>query len=304
MEPQSYLGGQALFEGVMMRGGDKVAIAVRKPDRSIHVEVETRSPLTRRYPFLGLPVIRGTVVLFDSLITGYRALNRSANLSAEGEDGELTPREVFLSLLVSIALGVALFILLPLYGAKWLTGAVGAWFAAVEGCLRLSIFFLYIRLISQMRDVQRVFGYHGAEHKTINCYEAKEELTVENVRRHSLIHKRCGTSFLLFVMLISIVLFSFVSGSGLGRLEMILSRLALLPVVAGLAYELIRFSGSTTNRFVTWLAGPGLWMQKLTTREPDDGMIEVAIASVKAVLQGGRDSVRGEKDHDRTLTSA
>lgn len=304
MEPQLYIGGQALLEGVLMRGGNKVAIAVRKSDHTIHVEEEMRSPLTRRSRFLALPVVRGTAVLYDSLLIGYRALNKSAALSgAEDDDEELSGWEVTLSLLVSVLLAVGLFLFLPLYGAQWLTGdGSGALFAAVEGGLRLGVFFLYVWLISRMDDIRRVFQYHGAEHKTINCYEAGEELTVENVRRHTMIHKRCGTSFLLFVMLISIVLFSFLSGTRLSMWEMAMFRLLMLPVVAGLSYELIRYSGSTTNKYVTWLVSPGLLMQKLTTREPHDDMIEVAILSVKCVIPAS-DSSRGEKD-DRPLTSA
>jgi uncharacterized protein YqhQ len=290
MEPQLYIGGQAVIEGVMMRGGDKVAVAVRKPDETIHVESEVKVPWTRRSKLLALPLVRGTVVLIESTFIGYQALNKSANLSLDEEEEEMTTWQTLLTLLFSLTAGVALFILLPLYATKWITGdARGVEFAAIEGVMRLGIFVLYIWLISRMKDIQRVFQYHGAEHKTINCFESGDELTVENVRRHTMIHKRCGTSFLLFVMVIGIVLFSFFSSEGMSHLQMMGYRLLLMPVVAGLSYELIRWSGSTTNRCVTWLVSPGMLMQRLTTREPDDTMIEVAIESVKAVIEDGKD---------------
>ncbi|KEO83366.1 DUF1385 domain-containing protein [Tumebacillus flagellatus] len=285
MEPQLYIGGQAVMEGVMMRGGDKVAVAVRKPDNSIHVESEVRIPWTQRFKFLALPLVRGTAVLFESTFIGYQALNKSANLSIDEEGEELSNWQMVLTMIFSLGFGVALFILAPLYIAKWITsGATGTAFAAIEGVMRLVIFVAYMWLISRMKDIQRVFQYHGAEHKTINCFEAGEELTVENVRRHTMIHKRCGTSFLLFVMVISIILFSFFSKQGMSHWEMMIYRIVLMPVVAGLSYELIRWSGNSTNRCVAWLVSPGMLMQRLTTREPDDSMLEVAIASVQAVL--------------------
>ncbi|MBL0385414.1 DUF1385 domain-containing protein [Tumebacillus sp. ITR2] len=297
MEPQLYIGGQAVIEGVMMRGGDKVAVAVRKPDNSIHVESEVRLAWTQRFKFLALPLVRGTAVLFESTFIGYQALNKSANLSIDEEGEELSNWQMVLTMIFSLGFGVALFILAPLYIAKWITdGATGTAFAAIEGVLRLLIFVAYMWLISRMKDIQRVFQYHGAEHKTINCFEAGEELTVENVRRHTLIHKRCGTSFLLFVMVISIILFSFFSKEGMSHWEMMAYRIGLMPVVAGLSYELIRWSGNSTNRCVTWLVSPGMLMQRLTTREPDDSMIEVAIASVQGVMNE-------EKQTDSTLTA-
>lgn len=283
MEPQLYIGGQAVIEGVMMRGGDRVAVAVRKPDGSIRVDRDKSQSWTKTYKWLGLPLLRGTVVLIESMFVGYKALNKSANLTDEDEE-EMTAWQIVGTLLFSLGLGVALFILLPLYAAEWLTfGASGAYFAGVEGVLRVGIFVLYVWLISRLNDIRRVFQYHGAEHKTINCYEAGEELTVENVRRHSVIHKRCGTSFLLFVMMIGILLFSFFSAETMSHLERALYRLLLLPVVAGLAYELIRFSGNTSSRWLGLVIWPGLLLQRLTTREPEDEMVEVAIESVKAV---------------------
>lgn len=288
MEPQLYIGGQAVIEGVMMRGGDKVAVAVRKPDQSIQVESEVKEPWTKRSTFLALPLVRGTAVLFESTFIGYWALNKSASLSVDEEGEELSTGQMVGTLLFSLLVGVALFILLPLYAAKWMThDGAGPLFAAVEGVMRLLIFVFYIWLISRAKDIQRVFQYHGAEHKTINCYEAGEALTVENVRKHTLIHKRCGTSFLLFVMVISIIVFSFFSSHSMSHLQMLLYRIVLMPVVAGLSYELIRVSGSSTNKVVNCIVLPGQLMQRLTTREPDDSMIEVAIESVKAVVDDG-----------------
>lgn len=282
MEPQ-YIGGQAIMEGVMMRAGNRVAIAVRKPDYEIHIETEERVAFSSKYRFLSFPLVRGCAVLFESMIVGMQALTRSSNLSTgEGEE-QLTPWQVTLTLLSAVALAVLMFVLVPVYAAKWVAdSAVG--FAVVEGILRLAIFIAYIWGISKMKDIRRVFEYHGAEHKTINCFEAGEELTVENVRKHTLIHKRCGTSFLLFVMLMSIVLFAFFSGDQLSLPAKIGVRLALLPVVAGLSYELIRWSAGQSARWATFLVSPGFLMQKMTTREPDDSQIEVAIASTLAAL--------------------
>lgn len=290
MEPQLYIGGQAVIEGVMMRGGNKVALAVRKPDQSIHVESETSTPWTLRSKLLALPIVRGTAVLLESTFIGYKTLNKSASLAVDEEGEELSNWQMTGTLLISLIFGIGLFVLLPLYASKWLThDGSGPLFAAIEGVMRLAIFVLYMWVVSRSKDIQRVFQYHGAEHKTINCYESGEELTVANVRNHTLIHKRCGTSFLLFVMVISIVVFSFFSSHNMSHLQMMLYRIVLMPVVAGLSYELIRFSGNSTNRVLGWLVAPGQLMQRLTTREPDDAMIEVAIESVKAVLdnEGG-----------------
>ncbi|MFC4769437.1 DUF1385 domain-containing protein [Effusibacillus consociatus] len=282
MEPQ-FVGGQAIMEGVMMRAGTRVAIAVRKPDQTIHVETEERVSWSRKYPVLGLPFVRGSVVLLEATILGMQSLTKSTNLSSGEDEEELTPWQVSLTLLSSAVLAILLFVMAPVYAAKWLTGN-GLAFALVEGIIRLVIFIGYVWGISRMKDIQRVFEYHGAEHKTINCLEAGEELTVENVRKHTLIHKRCGTSFLLFVMLISIVLFAFLSGDDLSLVTKVGARIALFPVIAGLSYELIRWSAGQTGRWAMVLVSPGLWMQKMTTREPDDSQIEVAIASTNAVL--------------------
>lgn len=282
MEP--YIGGQAIVEGVMMRSGHRVAIAVRQPDNRIHVETEERFSYAEQYPILALPLLRGSVVLFESTLLGMQALTKSTGLSSGDDGAELRPWEIAMTLLASLAATILFFILIPVYAAKWLTDG-GVWFALIEGTLRLAIFTGYIWLIGIMRDIRRVFEYHGAEHKTINCYEAGEPLTVDNVRRHSLIHKRCGTSFLLFVMLLSVAVFAFVSGEYLSLWSKVAARILLLPLVAGLSYELIRWSAGQTGKWTTWLVSPGLFMQRLTTREPDDEQIEVAIASVLAVQE-------------------
>jgi uncharacterized protein YqhQ len=286
-----YIGGQAIIEGVMMRAGNRVAIAVRKPDQQIHIETEERVSYIRKYPFLGIPFIRGSVVLLESMILGMQALTKSTNLSVDEKEEELTPWQLTITMGFSVLLAVLLFVMIPVYAAKWLTESSVA-FALVEGVIRLLIFAGYIWAISLMKDIQRVFEYHGAEHKTINCYESGDELTVENVRKHSLIHKRCGTSFLLFVMIISIFLFAFFSGDNLSSLVKISARVALFPVVAGLSYELIRWSAGQTSRWSTLLVSPGLLMQRMTTREPDDSQIEVAIASTLAVLESEQQEVK------------
>lgn len=282
MEP--YIGGQAIMEGVMMRNGTRVAMAVRQPDDQIHVETEERSPWSKKYPILGLPLIRGFVMLLESTILGMQVLTKSTNISTGEEEEELTPWEITLTLTAAVGFAALLFIFVPVYAAKWLTkGSVP--FAIMEGTFRLAIFIAYIWLIGKTKDIQRVFQYHGAEHKTINCYEAGDPLTVENVRRHRLLHKRCGTSFLLFVMLLSVVVFAFFSGQQMSLLTKMVSRVALVPVIAGVAYELIRWSAGQTGPFAAGLVLPGLLMQKMTTREPDNAQIEVAIASVLAVVE-------------------
>jgi uncharacterized protein YqhQ len=283
MESNRYLGGQAVIEGVMMRRGDKVAVAVRKPNREIHVDTEERVSLAVKYPFLRWPFLRGCAVLYESMAVGMQALAKSSHLAlGEGEE-KLSPWQMALTLFMSLAFGIGLFILLPVLLAKWLT-TDGIGFSLVEGGMRLILFIGYIWAISRMKEIRRTFEYHGAEHKTINCFEAGEELIVENVRKHTLIHRRCGTSFLLFVFLFSVILFSFFSGQSLSLPEKLLVRILLLPVVAGLSYEWIRLSASSDNPLLLALVTPGFWMQRLTTREPDDEQIEVAIASVKAIL--------------------
>jgi uncharacterized protein YqhQ len=283
------VGGQAVLEGVMMRGPSNWAVAVRKPDGDIaHVNQPIDSPMARHWVWR-LPVIRGVLALGESLAIGFRALAISANYAAqeEGEEGEevateLTRGQLFFAFAVAIGFAILLFKVGPALLTDWI-GIDATWFVIVEGLIRVTIFVFYLFLISLFPDLRRVFEYHAAEHKAINAYEAGEELEPETVQRHSLIHPRCGTAFLLWVMVIAIFVFAF-----FGRPHwywLIATRILLLPVIAGLAYELIRFAGKhQDNRVVMTLLAPGLWLQRLTTRQPSLDQIEVSIRALKEVL--------------------
>lgn len=277
------VGGQAVIEGVMMRGFGKVATAVREPDGNIKVQVKSISSIAERYPILKLPLLRGAVSLFESLILGMKSLSFSAQAAGE-EDEQLSDRELIGTVILAVALACVLFLAIPTAAAKFFHTLTDdpIILNLAEGFLRLIIFLAYLFAISRMKDIRRVFQYHGAEHKTIFCYEAGLSLTVENVKKFPRLHPRCGTAFLLIVMLVSIFVFAF-----LGWPELwirILSRIILLPLVAGLSYEIIRFSARSDNSIVKLATLPGLWLQYLTTQEPDDSMIEVAIKSLEAVL--------------------
>jgi len=276
------VGGQAVIEGVMMRGFGKVATAVREPNGNINVQVKAITSITERFPILKLPLLRGAVSLFESLILGMKSLSFSAQAAGE-EDEQLTDRELIGTIILAVALACGLFIAIPTFAAKFFHELTDdpIILNLAEGFLRLIIFLAYLFAISRMKDIQRVFQYHGAEHKTIFCYEADLPLTVENVKKFPRLHPRCGTAFLLIVMLVSIFVFAFLGWPDLW--ERILSRIILLPLVAGLSYEIIRFSARSGNSFVKLATLPGLWLQYLTTREPDDSMIEVAIKSLQAV---------------------
>jgi len=283
-------GGQAVIEGVMMRGRRNLAIAVRKPDSEIIIERRSIKSVAEKLPFLKWPFFRGTVMLIESLIIGIQALTFSANQAAEAEEEELSAREMGITIAVALVLGILLFVVAPTTIARFFYGFNSVILINLfEGIFRIGIFLLYILAISRMKDIQRVFQYHGAEHKVINAYEAGEELVVENVRKYSQLHPRCGTSFLLIVMVIMILVFSFLGKPSL--LIRILSRITLLPVVAGISYEVLKLSGKYCNSPVMRvIIAPGLWLQKLTTREPDDGQVEVAIRALKAILpEGGED---------------
>ena len=300
------IGGQAVMEGVMMRGPKEIATAVRKSDGEIVIDKKGISSVLMKYKVLKLPVIRGCINFFESLIVGVKALMFSAD-QYDLEDGEsyepskfeawldrkfgdkIKDIAIYTSVVIALIFGVALFMLLP----NVITGFFSKFVIntilrnLVEGGIRLVIFLGYMILVSQMKDIQRVFQYHGAEHKTIACYEHGEELTPENARKFCRLHPRCGTSFLLIVMVVSIIAFSFL---GWGPLwQRLLLRLALLPVVAGVSYEAIKFAGRSDNRLVQLLTKPGLWLQYLTTREPDDSQLEVAIAAMKSVLTDNKD---------------
>ena len=277
------VGGQAVIEGVMMRDANKTATAVRLPNGEIEVETHPVTSIRDRYPVLNLPLIRGSVIMIESLVIGMRALSFSAQAAGEEEE-QMTKKEVAMTILFALVLASVLFIVIPT-GAAHLAAAYTddpIVFNLIEGGIRLLVFLLYIWGISFMGGIRRVFQYHGAEHKTIHCYEAGEALTVENVQKFPRLHPRCGTNFLLIVMVVAIVFHVFFGWPDLWL--RILSRLAVLPVVAGVSYEIIRFAGRSENRIVRIMITPGLWLQYLTTRPPEGEMVEVAIESLKAVL--------------------
>ena len=283
------VGGQAVLEGVMMRGPSNWAVAVRKPDGDIaQVSQPIVSPMTRHW-LLRLPIIRGVIALGESLAIGFRALAISANYAAqeEGEDGEVTTELTRGQLIFAFAIAIGFAVLLFKVGPALLTDWIGiqaGWFVIVEGLIRVTVFVLYLALISLLPDLRRVFQYHAAEHKAINAYEAGEELEPARVQKFSLIHPRCGTAFLLWVMVIAIFVFAF-----FGRpvwYWLIATRILLLPLIAGIAYELIRFAGKhTDNRILMTLLAPGLWLQRLTTREPTLDQLEVSIRALREVLE-------------------
>ena len=294
----SGIGGQAVLEGVMMKNKEKYAVAVRKPDGEIEVEVETYQGLAHGSKFKELPFIRGIFNFLDSLILGTRALNYSASFYEE-EEGKETKfdkamdkmsggnGEKLLSgivTVISIMLAVGIFIVLPYFISSLFDSFIRnrSLMAIVEGVIRIALFLLYVWCISAMKDIRRLYQYHGAEHKCINCIEKGRPLTVHNVMRSSRLHKRCGTSFIFFVMLVSIVLFFFIQVDNVA--EKVILRILLMPVVAGISYEIIRLAGRTDNVFIKILSAPGMWIQRMTTREPDESMAEVAIASVEAVF--------------------
>lgn len=285
------IGGQAVIEGVMMRAPRSIAIAVRRPSGEIVVRKEEAAPLSERYPVVKLPIVRGAVALFQSLIIGIKALNFSANeaLAEEEEKTELSSWAMAGTMAVAFGFGILLFFVLPLYATKLLTQLAlisdnNIVFNLVDGVIRVAVFLLYIWSISRMQDIQRVFQYHGAEHKSIFAFEAGEELTVENVRKYSRLHPRCGTSFLLIVMLVSIVIFSMIPKLWPFYMKAG-ARVVFLPLIAGVSYELLKWSAKNDqSRLVRMLIAPGLALQRLTTREPDDSQLEVAIRSMEEAL--------------------
>ena len=298
------IGGQAVIEGVMMMGRTMYALAVRTPDNTIKTEKVPIKPVSEKYPFLAWPLIRGVVSFVNSMVIGMKVISKSAEMAglddiqAEEDDGKLekwlvekfgdklSDYIIYFSVFIAIIFSVAVFMVLPTFIGGWLTNLFKISTrlrGGVEGIIRILIFIVYLLLTAQMNDIKRVFMYHGAEHKTINCFESDEELTVENVRRHTRLHKRCGTSFLMFVMLVSFVVFFFINTKVLYL--RVLSRILLLPVVAGISYEIIKWAGRHDNLLVKIVSAPGLAMQLITTKEPDDEMLEVAIASLKAVLE-------------------
>lgn len=294
----SGIGGQAVLEGIMMKNKTRYSVAVRKPDGEIDVEIGEYSGILGDSKIMKTPFIRGIFAFVDSLVLGTRTLNHSASFYEE--EVTETKSEAFFnkvfkdkaeSILVgfttvlSIVLAVAIFMVLPyIITSQFLEPVIrnASLLAIIEGVMRIAIFVLYTLLISLMKDIRRVFMYHGAEHKCINCIEKGRPLTVHNVMRSSKQHKRCGTSFMLFVMLISVVLFFFIRVDNMAL--KILYRILLIPVIAGIAYEIIRLAGNSENFIVRIISAPGMWLQRLTTKEPDEDMVEVAIQAVEAVF--------------------
>lgn len=324
----SGIGGQAVLEGIMMRNGGKYAVAVRKPDKEIIIDVKEHVGLTEKYKFLNVPFVRGVFKFAESLVIGIKTLTYSAEFFEDEEEAkadkksseasvneasmnesdgvednekasekskEINPKlESFLmglTVCFSVLFSVGLFIVLPFLIGEFFRKIVGiesnTVIAIFEGFARIAIFILYLVLISKMKDIQRTFMYHGAEHKCINCIEHGMELNLENVKKSSRLHKRCGTSFLLFVVVISIISFIIVSAiipeASTGWLKLIV-RLALIPIIAGISFEILRLAGNSDGKIIGLLSKPGMWLQKLTTIEPEDDMIEVGIASVEAIF--------------------
>ncbi|MBO4982200.1 MAG: DUF1385 domain-containing protein [Lachnospiraceae bacterium] len=293
----SGIGGQAVLEGVMMKNGEKYAVAVRKPDGEISVELENFQGVVNGNKIKNLPFIRGIFNFVDSMILGTRALNYSAAFFEEEEEesnfdktvDKLTggKSEKVMTTLVtvfSIVLAVGIFVVLPYFISSLFEGYIRnrSLLTILEGVLRILIFLLYVVGIGTMNDIKRLYRYHGAEHKCINCIEKGRPLTVHNVMRSSRLHRRCGTSFIFLVLFLSIVLFFFIRVDNV--VEKVLLRLALMPVVAGISYEIIRLAGRSDNILVKIISAPGMLIQRLTTKEPDESMVEVAIASVEAVF--------------------
>lgn len=322
------IGGQAVLEGVMMKGPSKSAIAVRKPDGEIELKVTANSSLVSKLKLNKIPIVRGVVAFIDSLVSGVGATMYSAEfIDLEDENPQEASKldiwienhfgkgllnvVMWISVVIALVIGIGLFMLLP----TLIVGVIKNIFAAetfipvapsvtdcvlpiishrvfthfLESVIRIVIFLIYMALVGKMKDMQRVFQYHGAEHKTIACYEAGDELTPENAKKHTRFHPRCGTSFLFIVMIVSIIVFAILPWSDSAFMRVLL-RLALLPFVAGISYEIIKFAGRSQNKCVAILTKPGLALQKLTTREPDETQLEVAIESLKAVLPDNGES--------------
>jgi uncharacterized protein YqhQ len=284
-EKEDIAGGQAIIEGVMMRHGNKIAAAVRRPDNEIVFQEREYIPLTKRYKVLGWMFIRGTISLFEMMIVGFKCLLFSADVAMSEEERKPKDWEMYLSFCISFSVAIFFFVVVPAFFFTKIKFYIDNLILlnVLEGCVRLGMFLGFLSATLLMEDMKRVYMYHGAEHKTVFAWEAGQELTVENVKKFSTRHPRCGTSFILFVMIVSILVFSL-----LGRpdfLHRVLYKILLLPVVAGISYELIRYTGKHSHlKLVQLLSWPGLMLQKITTREPTDDQIEVAIEAMKKVI--------------------
>lgn len=297
------IGGQALIEGVMMRGPKKIAVAVRKPDNEIELKVDELNTLAMKSKFFRLPFLRGVVGLVEAMTIGTKALMYSAEFYPEDEEtsskeswtqkifgDKAEDVEITLAVIFSVILSMGVFMILPNFITSLFKKLIESPLVLnlIEGVIRIAIFLIYVVLVSKMEDIKRVFEYHGAEHKTIHCYENEEELTVENVKKYPILHARCGTSFLFMVMIVSILVLSFFGWPN--PLQRILIRILMFPVIAGISYEINRLIGKSGSKLAYYLSYPGLMIQKIATvKEPDGSQIEVAIASLKAVLPDNKD---------------
>ncbi|MCM1273094.1 MAG: DUF1385 domain-containing protein [Clostridium sp.] len=311
------IGGQAVLEGIMMKNDDKYAIAVRKPNKEIELKIETYKPAGKKSAILRAPIIRGVVNFVESMVIGVKTLTYSADFLEEEEEADNVDKEtaddetvrntgndtksddllMFGTVAFAIVLAVGLFMLLPAFLVSLIDDVVKNHFllGLIEGIVRLAIFMAYVVIISKMEEINRTYMYHGAEHKCINCLEHGDDLTVENVLKHSRFHKRCGTSFLIIVMLVSILVFMCIKTDTVWL--RLLSRVLLVPVIAGISYEFIKFAGRSESAFANILSKPGLWVQRFTTKEPDADMVEVAITAVEGVLDWRKylEEQRGEQ---------
>lgn len=294
----SGIGGQAVLEGIMMKNKEQYAVAVRKPNGEIEVEIEHYNSIVHGSKLLNIPFVRGIFQFIDSLILGMRSLDFSSKFYEEADAKETAADKAFnrlfkdkadkvfsaIVMILSLALAIGIFMVLPYYVTSLFEEYIrsASFMAIIEGVLRIVIFVGYVLSISLMKDIRRVYMYHGAEHKCINCIEKGRPLTVGNVMKSSKQHKRCGTSFMLFVMFVSVVLFFFIRVEN--PVYRVLTRIVLIPVIAGISYEIIRLAGRSNNILVRIISAPGMWLQRLTTREPDESMVEVAIAAVEAVF--------------------
>lgn len=304
-------GGQAVIEGVMMRGPSDVAMAVRGPNGDIIIDRQVLRPVQEKYPLLKKPIFRGVVALIDSMVLGIRMLTRSANLAMDEEEEDLSLLELVVTIALAVGLAVLLFIVAPTVAAHFMSRYMGAFGQNLfEGVVRIAVFLGYIAGISVLKDIQRVFQYHGAEHKVIHAYEGGVDLKdVKTVQTFSTLHPRCGTAFLLIVMVFTVFFFSFLGAPAL--FERIMSRIILLPLIAGVSYEFLKFTAKhDDNVIIKGLIAPGLWLQKLTTREPDDGQVEVAVRALQAVLEQehkqednnwSEPDLKQEKTHEQDL---
>jgi uncharacterized protein YqhQ len=302
--PRFAYGGQALMEGVMMRGRDAVAVAVRHPDGGIVTATEHLDSILHRSRFARAPLFRGVVLLYETLVVGTRWLMRSGAVAAAGEGVEMGRGTVAVTLGITFAFAIGLFVILPLFLSKAATDvALGPGQAfiqhLVEGLIRIALFVGYLLVVSRAPDIARVFRYHGAEHMTIHALEHDDPLTIENIRRYPTAHPRCGTEFLVVFVIVSILLFSLLAGQSL--VVSIVGRILLIPVIAAVSYELLRFGARhRSNRLVRWIFMPGIWLQLITTKEPDDDMIEVAVASMREALTvSGDEAPEGSLDPER-----